>query len=152
MGQILGVVFPLFAIIALGKLAVHFRFLDATDSAVLSRFAFFLPVPALLFGVLAEGPAADVFGPGGIYFAGCSFLYCVALCVGRWLKDPSLPHSAVFALDTTFGNLVFLGTPLVLALFRDDGGDGNHTVARYVAVAALRAEFDELKSRQPRPG
>src|ERR1700722_8333731 len=138
MGQILGVVFPLFAIIALGKLAVHFRFLDATDSAVLSRFAFFLPVPALLFGVLAEGPAADGFGPGGIYFAGCSFLYCVALCVGRWLKNPSLPHSAVFALDTTFGNLVFLGTPLVLALFRDDGGDGNHTVARYVAVAALR--------------
>ena len=121
MGQIVGVVFPLFAIIGLGKLAVRFRFLDSAGATVLSRFAFLLPVPALLFAVMAEGPTADVFGPGGVYFAGCLLMYCLALCLARWLKEPSWPHSAAFALDATYSNLVFLGTPLVLALYGNEG-------------------------------
>jgi len=96
MGQIVGVVFPLFAIIGLGKLAVRFRFLDSEGAAVLSRFAFLLLVPALLFAVMAEGPTADVFGQGGVYFAGCLLMYCLALCLARWLKEPSWPHGAAF--------------------------------------------------------
>ena len=116
MGQLLGTVLPLVAIIGLGKLAVHFKQLDAAGSAVLSRFAFRLPVPALLFSVTAEGPTADVLGAGGVYIVGCLFIYALALFVGRWLKDPSWPHSAVFALDATFGNVTFLGLPLVLSL------------------------------------
>ena len=52
MGQILGAVLPLFTIIGLGKLSANFGFLDAAGSAVLSRFAFFLLIPALLFGLI----------------------------------------------------------------------------------------------------
>src|ERR1700712_5971713 len=103
-GQLLVAVLPLFAIIGLGKLAVHLKQLDAAGSAVLSRFAFRLPVPALLFGVMAEGPTADVLGPGGIYFVGCLLIYVLAMFMGRRLRDPSWSHSAVFALDATFGN------------------------------------------------
>ncbi|MBS0641463.1 MAG: AEC family transporter [Proteobacteria bacterium] len=121
MEQILGSVLPLFAIIGLGKLATSFGFLDAAGSVVLSRFAFFLLIPALLFGLIATGPASDVFGPGGVYFLGCLFVYCLALCVGRWLNGPSWPAGAVFALDTTFGNIVFLGAPLVLSLYGEEG-------------------------------
>jgi malonate transporter and related proteins len=120
-GQILGAVLPLFAIIGLGKLATNFKFLDAAGSAILSRFAFFLLIPALLFGLIATGPAGDMFGPGGVYFAGCLFVYCLALGAGRWLGEPSWPHGAVFALDTTFGNIVFLGTPLVLSIYGAEG-------------------------------
>ena len=70
MAHILGIVLPLFAVIGLGKLAAYFQYLDAAGTAVLTRFAFMLAVPALLFGVMAEGPAADIWGPGGVYFLG----------------------------------------------------------------------------------
>jgi predicted permease len=69
-GQLAGAVLPLFAIIALGKLAILFKQLDAAGSAVLSRFAFRLPVPALLFGVMAEGPTANVLVPRVVHNAG----------------------------------------------------------------------------------
>jgi predicted permease len=121
MGHILGVVLPLFAIIGLGKLAVHFAYLDTAGAAVLSRFAFLLLIPALLFGLVAEAPTADMFGPSGTYFVGCLIVYGIALWIARWLQNPSLSHGAVFALDSTFGNGVFLGTPLVLALYGTEG-------------------------------
>jgi malonate transporter len=120
-GQLLGAVLPLFAIIGLGKLAVYFDQLDAAGSAALSRFAFRLPVPALLFGVMAEGPTVDVLGPSGLYFLGCLLIYVLALFVGRWLSNPSWSHSAVFALDATFGNVTFLGLPLVFSLYGSEG-------------------------------
>jgi malonate transporter and related proteins len=78
-------------------------------------------VPALLFGVMAEGPTADMVGPGGVYFAGCLVIYGMALLVGKWLKEPSWPHTAVFSLDATFGNVTFLGLPLVLSLYGSEG-------------------------------
>ena len=121
MARILGIVLPLFAIIGLGKLAVRYAFLDAAGSAVLSRFAFVLLIPALLFGLIVEAPKADMFGAGGLYFGGCLIVYAAALGLGRLLKNPSLSHSSVFALDTTFGNVTFLGVPLVLSLYGAEG-------------------------------
>jgi predicted permease len=100
-GQILGSVIPLFAIIALGKLALQYRFLDSVGAAALSRFALFLLVPALLFGLIAEAPAADMFGVGGVYLAGCLIMYVVALSLGLLLKEPSLGHREVVGLVET---------------------------------------------------
>jgi malonate transporter len=117
--QILGIVVPLFAIIGLGKAAIHWKFLDGAGSAVLSRFTFFIPVPALLFGLMAELTVS--FGMSVVYFAGCLAIYMAALWVGRWFADPSLSHRAVFALDTTFGNVTFLGVPLILSVWGKDG-------------------------------
>jgi malonate transporter len=120
-GQILGSVIPLFAIIALGKLAIQYRFLDPAGTVALSRFALFLLVPALLFGLIAEAPTADMFGVGGVYLVGCLIMYVVALILGLLLKEPSLGHSAIFALDSTFGNITFLGVPLVLSMYGAEG-------------------------------
>jgi malonate transporter and related proteins len=117
--QILGIVLPLFAIIALGKAAIRWNFMDSSGSAILSRFTFYVPIPALLFGLMAELQIS--LGVSGAYFTGCLLIYAVALWVGRWLADSSLAHRAVFALDTTFGNVTFLGVPLILSFWGKDG-------------------------------
>jgi malonate transporter and related proteins len=115
--QILGIVFPIFAIIGLGKAAIRWKFMDATGSAILSRFTFYVPIPALLFGTISEMAVGNSFRLGGAYIVCCLMLYGIALAAGRWLTEPSLAHRAVFALDATLSNAVFLGTPLVSALW-----------------------------------
>lgn len=119
MAQIIGIVLPLFAVIGMGKTAIACNFLTAADAAVLSRFTFFVPIPALLFGLMAEVNVS--FGMSVVYFAGCLLVYVTALGIGRFLTDPSLPHRAVFALDTTFGNVTFLGVPLISTVWGKDG-------------------------------
>jgi malonate transporter len=117
--QIIGILLPLFATIGLGKAAIQWRFLDASGAAVLSRFTFFVPMPALMFGLMAE--LNVTFGMSAIYFVGVLVVYDIALCTGRWLTEPSLPHRAVFALDTTFGNVTFLGVPLISSVWGKEG-------------------------------
>jgi len=131
--QIVGIILPLFAIIALGKAAVRWHFMDSSGSAALSSFTFYVPIPALLFGLMAELQIS--LGVSGAYLAGCLVIYAIALWVGRWLADSSLAHRAVFALDTTFGNVTFLGVPLILSVWGKDGL--GHLVGIIVVTTSL---------------
>jgi predicted permease len=58
---------------------------------------------------MIAAPSDNVFGIGGVYMAGCLLVYGMALLAGWLLPRPSLAHSAVFALDASFENIVFLG-------------------------------------------
>ena len=107
--------------------------MDSNGSAILSRFTFYVPIPALLFELMADLQIS--LGVSGVYFIGCLFVYAAALWVGRWLADSSRAHRAVFALDTTFGNVTFLGVPLILSLWGKDGL--GHLVSIIVVTATL---------------
>ena len=146
--QIVGLVVPIFAVILLGRLAVSRHILTPEGLEALNGFAYWLALPALLFGSIAESQSLEVIGIAGIYLACCIFVFAATMVLGWLVLDGSLAKSAVFGLNATYGNVIFLGTPLVAAFFGPQG------VAQILAIIAfhsgvllpLAAVFIELGS------
>jgi hypothetical protein len=119
MQQVLEVVAPVFAIIAVGWFVAWRRLIDTAGLRGLNTFAFAIATPALLF---AAGTGGHVGGGGaGLAFFGAAFaVYGAVLLAGRWLGW-GLARSGPMALDATFGNTVMMGIPLILAAYGPQG-------------------------------
>ena len=119
--QMLAIVAPVFALILLGKGAVHYKFVDATGMRGLNDFVFMLAIPALLFGSVAETDALSVINVATSYFAACFLVYALALPLAFWLFRARLPRAAMFGLNACYGNTVMMGVPVITAGFGPAG-------------------------------
>ncbi|NNF80840.1 MAG: AEC family transporter [Rhizobiales bacterium] len=121
MHQVITIVAPVFAFMALGWLAARTRFLDASVEKGLSAFALWVAIPALLFRLTSQAELPDV-APWGYWLA---FLVAGAAC---WISAVLLAHilgrprstGPAFAMGAAYGNTVMLGIPLCLNMFGDD--------------------------------
>ncbi len=116
--DILDKIFPFFAIILAGYAARGWRFIDDNGVRGISRFVMFLALPALLFSKLAGSSAETVLslrfllgyaGAALLAFGACA--YIARLAFGR-----DFSQSALIGLAGTYGNIGFLGIPLLSAL------------------------------------
>jgi predicted permease len=119
--KILELVVPLFVIIAMGWLAVRRSMLEPAGLSALTGFTYWAALPALLFGSIAEVDAPRLMDVAGVYLVCCVLIFIVSLFAGRLLLGASLAQTAVFSLNATYGNVIFLGTPLVSAVFGSQG-------------------------------
>jgi malonate transporter and related proteins len=132
MSVILGIVAPVFLIIALGYAAAKRGTVDKAGFTGLNAFAFSLAQPALLFrggttGAVGGGRAALAF------FLGTAAIYAGTLLTARFAAGRSLGAAGMLALDATFGNTVMMGIPLVTAAF------GAEALAVMLAILALHS-------------
>lgn len=113
------VVAPIFAIILAGWLTAARGWVGAGGFQGLNLFAFSLAAPALLF---ASGTAGHGGGGGAAlaFFLGCAALYAAVLWGARRGGVP-LADAGAMALNTTFGNTVMMGIPLILAAYGHEG-------------------------------
>jgi malonate transporter and related proteins len=130
--HIIGLITPLFAIIAMGRTAISLKFLDPAGLAVLNGFTYWVALPALLFGSIAEVQAPHLMDVAGIYLVCCILVFAISAVAGL-LLGASLDRTAVFGLNATYGNVIFLGTPLVSAVFGPQG------VSLIMAIIALHS-------------
>lgn len=119
--QVAGIVAPVFAMIALGAAARMRRLLDAGGQRGLNDLTFYLLIPTLLFGSVAEGPAAMGLGAASIYFACCLTVFVVGVVVGRRVLGTGIAAASVLGLNCAYGNTVMLGVPVVSAAFGPAG-------------------------------
>jgi malonate transporter and related proteins len=119
--KILQLAAPLFAIIFLGWIAKRRELLDAREVAGINSFTYWIALPALLFGAILETDTANGLNVAGIYLACCLFIYAIAIAGGYFILGAKLARTAVFGLNASYGNVIFLGTPLVAAVFGTDG-------------------------------
>ncbi|MBD0270696.1 MAG: AEC family transporter, partial [Acetobacteraceae bacterium] len=132
MAVVLGIVAPVFLIIALGYAAAKRGHVDAAGFKGLNAFAFSLAAPALLFlggttGAVGGGQAALAF------FVGTAAVYAATLFAARRFGGRPLGAAGMLALDATFGNTVMMGIPLVTAAF------GAEALAVLLAILALHS-------------
>jgi malonate transporter len=132
MAVVLGIVAPVFLIIALGYGAAKRVFVDQAGFKGLNTFAFSLASPALLFlggttGAVGGGRAALAF------FVGTAVVYAGTLLAARFAAGRPLGAAGMLALDATFGNTVMMGIPLVVAAF------GAEALAVLLAILALHS-------------
>lgn len=116
MGNILGAVLPVFALIAAGFVFARRFALGGDAVAVLNAFTVRLALPALLFGTLAAASLRQVWQPGFLaaYAAGMAVAW-----LGGVLLPPAatpLPARAIDGLSAGYANTAFMGIPLLAAL------------------------------------
>ncbi len=129
-GRLLGI----FAVIALGWLAGRTRALSGPEVvAALYTVAFTIFIPALLFRTTARIDVAAL--PWSTLAAFFGPVVTLLLVVHAWHRARGARSAApsVRGISTTFGNLVQLGIPLMVAVFGQTG------LALHVAVVSLHA-------------
>ncbi len=116
MSDILLNVVPVFALIAIGWLAVASGFLKAEIGDGLGDFVFKIGVPVLLFRTVAT---ADFSGgsPWGLwvaYFTGVAVTWSAGHLAATRLFGRDPRYGVVTGVSSAFANTVFVGLPLVI--------------------------------------
>jgi predicted permease len=119
--QTFALIIPIFSVIAMGWLAIRRNMLDSAGLTALNGFAYWVALPSLLFGSIADIEAKGLIDVAGIYLACCIVVYGCAMVTGRLFLRFSLAQAAMFGLNSTYGNVIFLGTPLVSAAYGPRG-------------------------------
>jgi len=120
---VLGLVAPVFLLIALGYGAGVRKLLSDEALRGINDFAFWLCAPALLFVSAAAGGGLASHG-GWLelsFFSGALLVYAVSLALSRLVARRGLAESGLFALNCSFGNTLMMGVPVVLATFGTAG-------------------------------
>lgn len=130
--SLLATILPVFALIVIGGAARRFRLLEAASLGGLTDFVFFLAMPALLLGAIADGPPFDIVGVAGAYFSACLAVFAAGMAAARLLRLP-LARAAMLGLNAAYGNVVMMGIPVAAAAF------GRDALAPLLAVVALHS-------------
>lgn len=164
--NIVGVVFPIFAIALVGYLAARTHLLTEQGIEGLSRVVFIIAIPALLFYSLAhlELPNRVNWPFIGSYYAVALIIYSLGMWISRTVFHHSAAEQAIFGVGSSYSNMVLVGLPILstglgehalLPLFMIvsihsaimyalttllvEGRSGNGTTAQEVAVQTLRS-------------
>jgi predicted permease len=119
---VIGIVFPIFALIGLGYLGRRLRLLTADAAAALGGYVYYFSLPALLYERLAEIPVAEFFHGHLIvaYAGGIVTLSLIIWGVGR-LQGLDGRYLGMSVLNGTFGNVGYMGVPFIMVAFGDRG-------------------------------
>ncbi len=113
------IVFPVFALIALGYLAARFKYLSEQAQRGLTEFSAGVAIPALLFRTVATSAAPTV-SPVKIlfaYFGAVAIVWVIATLMTRVVLRRPAEDGASIAMTSAYGNSVMLGIPLCIALY-----------------------------------
>lgn len=133
MAHLLGIVAPVFVLIAMGWVGVHRGWMDTGGVRGLTDFTFFAAMPALLFGSIADAPPLRLVDVAGSFLAGAVGLFFIAVVAGRRLMGMQLAPAGMFGLNGVYGNTVMMGVPVIQAAYGATG------IANLLAVVAFHS-------------
>lgn len=122
MNVVIEIVAPIFSIVLLGFGLARRGVFDTAASNGLTRFMFYVAIPAMLFRTLATAEL-PVTVPWKYIFAfyGPSFvLFTTGLLISRTLYLWGRADQGIAAITCSYSNMVMLGFPLVIMAFGDD--------------------------------
>lgn len=117
--NVITVVLPVFALIAIGYVGARTRYFSEAVQKGLTEFAASLAIPSLLFRSIATSTAPTV-SPVKLwlaYFGAAALTWAFATLTTRYVLRRPMADSASIAMTSAFGNTVMLGIPLCLALY-----------------------------------
>ena len=121
MSLVLALTIPFFALIFLGMFTRVIGFLGPDDARTLSKFAFFVALPPMMFTKVAAGDAMEILNWGFIwrYELATIIVFLAGALIGRSIFGLSRLESGVFGLNSGYPNYGYLGVPLVILAFGD---------------------------------
>ncbi len=138
----------IFSIVVLGYLIGRGRLLGEGALEILTRLAFFVLSPALLFTVLAESDVHALFSallPVSVVAALVTLAMAVAIAlIGRRRRD--VPTVTVSALSAAYTNANFLGIPLTAYILGDAAYSAPVILFQLIVLAPLGLAILDLST------
>jgi hypothetical protein len=152
--KLLTLILPVFALIAIGWSARRLRLLKPSALRGLRDLVFFLAMPALLFSAIEKAPPFDLVSVTSVYFAAILSIFAFAFAVARLMRAP-LAKAAMLGLNSSYGNTVLMGIPIIVAAL---GGDALPPLLAIIALhsaillplAGVLVEMDVVGSQRRR--
>ena len=124
MGAVLDIVFPVFALMAIGYALGRSPLLGGdVGIKALTNFVFYAAIPALLFRLFSRGLPEEgiewsiVFG----YFGAALLHFAITVALGRFVfRNPPVEYG-LMGMSSSFSNTVLMGLPLVYTAFGEPG-------------------------------
>tara|TARA_B100000029_G_C17433007_1_gene908585 strand:- start:193 stop:1140 length:948 start_codon:yes stop_codon:yes gene_type:complete len=118
MQQVLEITAPFFALIFLGTILRSINFLDHEKTSFLSRFAFYILMPTMLFSNIAKTSPTNSFNFNFLvsYEAVTIFLIIIAALLGTFFNK-DLSRSTMIGLNISYPNYGYIGIPMCLMAF-----------------------------------
>lgn len=133
MTSTVGSIFPVFAVILMGFGSVRLGLLHVPGLRGMNDFVFFAAMPCLIFGSMTDAPPVGVLTMSVVFLGTALLLFLLAIVLGRVVFGTTIGQSAMFALNSVFGNTVLLGLPVIQTAFGAEG------VASLLAVVAFHS-------------
>ncbi|MEO8722558.1 MAG: AEC family transporter [Sphingobium sp.] len=107
-------ILPVFLIILVGYGAARSGVLPTDSAQVLNRFVIWIPLPCLMFHIVATTDWVRQWDTGFVIASvGASMaVFGLGMCVGRW-RGLSLADMAVDGLNASYANTAYIGLPLL---------------------------------------
>ncbi|WP_306030852.1 AEC family transporter [Stappia sp. MMSF_3263] len=121
--QILAIVLPVFALIAIGYIAARIKLLDARIGDALGQFVYVIAIPVLIFRTLATS-SLDGVSPWGFwisYFTGVAVVWTAGTLIIRKVFKREARAGVIGGINAGFANTVLVGIPLITALHGEAG-------------------------------
>lgn len=121
--EIANIIVPVFGIIALGYGVGRMPLFEGDLHQRLSDFVMWVPIPALLFRVMAQADfsGAAPFSIWGVYFSALAVIWLTAQTVTRLLFKIEGSRSIIAGVSASFSNMVLVGMPVILSAYGEDG-------------------------------
>ena len=119
MQNVLSVVAPVFALIAIGYAAGRMKWISEIGAKGLAEFTFNLAIPALLFRKMATADLPDVtpYALWGAYFGAAIAVWLIAALATVFVLRRTASEGASISMSASFSNVVMIGMPLSLNLY-----------------------------------
>lgn len=121
METLLNVSLPFFGLIFTGYAAGYTRLITAQAYLGLNAFVIWFALPAMLFLKMSEAPVFEAFDPKFVaaYTGGGLLAYGLVVGLSRLLFPMKWGERAVQGMGASFGNVGFMGLPILVTLFGD---------------------------------
>lgn len=123
MQAILNVAFPIFGVILAGYCAGRWRILGGESTTALNAFVSYFALPILFFGTLARTPVSQVLDPALMVGFGLAVMatFVLSMLVTWMVARSGLASMSLQAIAASWGNVGYMGVPLCIAAFGDQG-------------------------------
>lgn len=117
------IVFPIFAVIAMGWACARFNVLHPETGHGVADYVFVVAIPLMLFRTLATAPlpSEPPYAFWASYFLGLGLVWLCAGQISMRLFGRQGQESAIVGFTAAQSNMVLLGIPLVLRVFGEEG-------------------------------
>lgn len=121
METLLNISLPFFALIFTGYAAGYFRLITAAAHAGLNAFVIWFALPVMLFLKMSQAPVLEAFDPRFVaaYTGGGLIAYAITVGLSRLLFGLTWGERAIQGMGASFGNVGYMGLPVLIALFGD---------------------------------
>ena len=121
--DVLNLTIPMFTLIAIGFFLKTINFLTEENGRVLSKFAFFILLPPLMFSSILAGDASSSLNLNFVvrYEIVTIFIFVTTFFLGSIL-NLKVMEKGIFGLNAAYPNYGYIGVPLCILAFGSEAG------------------------------